>query len=31
MTMQILGYAAQTSQSPLVAFKFERRDPREVV
>lgn len=28
MSMQILGYAAQSSQSPLAPFKFERRDPR---
>ena len=29
MTMQILGYAAKSAQSPLVPFTFERRDPRE--
>lgn len=29
MTIQVLGYAAQSAQSPLVPFKFERRNPRE--
>lgn len=29
MTIQVLGYAAQSSKSPLAPFKFERRDPRE--
>lgn len=29
MTMQILGYAAKSEQSPLLPFTFERRDPRE--
>ena len=28
MTIKVLGYAAQASQSPLVPFTFERRDPR---
>lgn len=29
MSLEVLGYAAQSSQSPLVPFKFERRNPRE--
>lgn len=29
MPIQVLGYAAQTSTSPLAPFTFERRDPRE--
>jgi uncharacterized zinc-type alcohol dehydrogenase-like protein len=28
MTIQVLGYAAHTPQSPLVPYSFERRDPR---
>ena len=29
MNTEVLGYAAHSSQSPLVPFKFERRTPRE--
>ncbi|MDY6456033.1 NAD(P)-dependent alcohol dehydrogenase [Acinetobacter faecalis] len=29
MSIQVLGYAAQTSSSPLTSYTFERRDPRE--
>ena len=29
MPIQVLGYAAQTSSSPLAPYTFERRDPRE--
>ncbi len=29
MPIQVLGYAAQTSSSPLASYTFERRDPRE--
>ncbi|MGR2824883.1 NAD(P)-dependent alcohol dehydrogenase [Acinetobacter sp. 1124_18A] len=29
MTIEVLGYAALSSETPLVPFKFERRTPRE--
>ncbi|MFI8037889.1 alcohol dehydrogenase catalytic domain-containing protein, partial [Acinetobacter baumannii] len=29
MTTEVLGYAALSSETPLVPFKFERRTPRE--
>ena len=29
MPIQVLGYAAETSTSPLAPYTFERRDPRE--
>ncbi|KAA9000670.1 NAD(P)-dependent alcohol dehydrogenase [Affinibrenneria salicis] len=28
MTMKVLGYAAQSAQTPLAPFQFARRDPR---